>query len=157
MPREPIPTWYFVLVVVRLNNQFLLVQESRHGQFWYLPAGKVELGETLVEAAQRETLEEAGIPVIIEGVVRIEHTPQVINGARLRVIFIARPADNTPPKNIPDKESLQAGWYSLEEIERLPLRGDEVASIFKYVAGGGTIYPLELFAQQGTPYHVSAL
>jgi hypothetical protein len=38
MPRDPIPTWFFVLVVVRLDNRFLLVHEATHGQLWYLPA-----------------------------------------------------------------------------------------------------------------------
>jgi len=41
MPREPIQTWYFALVVVRLQHRFLLVHERKHGQKWYLPAGRV--------------------------------------------------------------------------------------------------------------------
>src|SRR5262249_19177094 len=61
MPREPIPTWFFALVVVRKGNQFLVVHERKHGQLWYLPAGRAELGETLLEAARRETLEETGL------------------------------------------------------------------------------------------------
>ena len=55
MSRLPIPTWFFVLVVVRRGEQFLLVHERKHGQLWYLPAGRVEPGETFVEAAVRET------------------------------------------------------------------------------------------------------
>jgi phosphatase NudJ len=58
MSRTPIPTWYFVLVVVRSEDRYLMVQERKHGQLWYLPAGRVEPGETFVKAALRETLEE---------------------------------------------------------------------------------------------------
>ncbi len=152
MPREPIPTWYFALVVVRLQDRFLLVHERKHGQKWYLPAGRVEPGETLVEAARRETLEESGIPVVIEGILRIEHTPFSEGMARLRVIFVARPEDDTPPKSIPDEESLGAGWFSLEELESLSLRGEEVREIFDYVAMGATIYPLELITFEGAPF-----
>lgn len=61
MARDPIPTWYFVLVVVRLGHRFLVVHERKHGQLWYLPAGRVEAGETFIQAAQRETLEETGV------------------------------------------------------------------------------------------------
>jgi phosphatase NudJ len=152
MPREPIPTWYFALVVVRLQHRFLLVHERKHGQKWYLPAGRVERGESLVEAALRETLEESGIPVVIEGILRIEHTPFSEGMARLRVIFVAHPEDDTPVKSIPDEESLGAGWFSLEELESLSLRGEEVREIFNYVANGASIYPLELITFEGAPF-----
>jgi 8-oxo-dGTP pyrophosphatase MutT (NUDIX family) len=61
--REPIPTWFFVLVVVRKENRFLLIQEAKADQPWYLPAGRVEFGEDFITAAKRETQEEAGINI----------------------------------------------------------------------------------------------
>src|SRR5262245_12738980 len=75
MAREPIPTWCFALVVVRKGDQFLLVHEKKKNQPWYLPAGRVEPGESFAEAAVRETLEEAGIPIRLTGVIRVEHSP----------------------------------------------------------------------------------
>src|SRR5215210_4098526 len=111
MGREAIPTWYFVLVVVRLGQRFLLVHERKHGQRWYLPGGRVEPGESLTMAARRETLEESGIPVKIEGILRIQHTPSV-EGTRVRVIFVARPQDETPTKNQPDSDTLGSAWMS---------------------------------------------
>src|SRR5579883_3011243 len=98
MPREPVPTYAFALVVVRLGHRFLLVHERKHGQRWYLPAGRVEPGEDLAAAAVRETLEESGVPVVLEGILRIEYAPAPPPGAtRLRVFFVARPRDDTPP------------------------------------------------------------
>ena len=47
MSRTPSATWFFALVVVRRGDRFLLVHERKHGQTWYLPAGRVEPGETL--------------------------------------------------------------------------------------------------------------
>ncbi|TGO02707.1 NUDIX hydrolase [Candidatus Thiomargarita nelsonii] len=151
MARTSIPTWYFVLVVVRSEDRYLMVQERKHGQLWYLPAGRVEPGETFVKAALRETLEETGIPVVLEGIVRVEHLPN-ISGARVRVIFTAKPQDNTPPKSTPDKESLKAAWVTLKEMESLPLRGIEVQEIFHYVANGAPIYPLNLISFEGAPF-----
>jgi ADP-ribose pyrophosphatase YjhB (NUDIX family) len=57
MAREPIPTWYFALVVVRRGHRFLAVREVKHGQLWYLPAGGAEPGESLAEGARREVLD----------------------------------------------------------------------------------------------------
>ena len=56
-------TWFFAMVLVQRDDRFVLVRERKHGQRWYYPAGRVEFGETLAEAALRETLEEAGIRV----------------------------------------------------------------------------------------------
>src|SRR5262249_43024505 len=116
MPREPIPTWFFALVVVRQGDEFLVVRERKHGQLWYLPAGRAEPGETLAEAARRETLEETGVPVVLEGLLRLEHTP-MDGAARVRALFLARPADDTPPKAAPDEHSLEAAWVTLAGLD----------------------------------------
>lgn len=150
--REPIPTWYFVLVVVHHANRFLLVQEHKHEQRWYLPAGRVAPDESLIEAAQRNTIQESCIPIIPEGILRIEHTLVQKNMVRVRVIFVARPEDNTPPKSKADQYTLGAKWFSLEEIDKLPIRGKDVRDIFRYMARGATVYPLDLLTVEGAPY-----
>ena len=66
MAREPIPTFCFSLVVVQLGRRYLVVREASRGNLWYLPAGRVEPGETFQEAAIREAYEEAGIEVKFE-------------------------------------------------------------------------------------------
>lgn len=152
MAREPMPTWFIVLVVVRLGQRFLLVHERKHGQSWYLPAGRVETGESLVRAARRETLEESGIPVEIESIIRFEHSAYPQGVVRMRVIFVARPLDDTPPKSQPDEESLEAAWVTLEEMAQLPLRDVEVRRICEYVTKGGATYPLELLTEEGAPF-----
>ena len=153
MPREPIPTWCFALVVVRKGDRFLLVQESKYGEPWYLPGGRVEAGESFAEAAVRETREEAGIPVRVTGVIRIEHSPSPA-GSRMRVLFLAEPTDDTPPKSEPDDESLRAAWVGLDELPSYKLRGAEVAELFKYIAAGGTAYAPELLSPEGSPFRV---
>lgn len=152
MAREAIPTWFFVLVVARREDRFLLVHERKHGQRWYVPAGRVEPRETLADAALRETLEEAGVPIVLEGVLRVEHTPQLDGSARVRVVLLARPADATPPKSAPDEESLGAAWCSIAELDRLPLRGTEVKELLSAVAAGAPVMPMSMLVAEGTPY-----
>jgi phosphatase NudJ len=118
---------------------------------WYLPAGRVEAGEKFIEAAKRETLEEAGISIEVNGIIRIEHSP-LPNDTRIRLIVSATPTDDTLPKQIPDEESLEAGWFTLEEIKRLPLRGFEVVDIFSYLEKGGFVAPLSMLTWEGEPF-----
>lgn len=149
MAREPIPTWYFAVVVVRdERGRFLLVHERKHGQLWYLPAGRVERGETLAAGAEREALEETGVPIVLEGVLRVEHSPTP-SGARVRVIYLARPADDRPPKSEPDDESLEARWVALDELGDYPLRGPEVERLFREVSQGAPVYPMSLIRYEG--------
>jgi phosphatase NudJ len=149
--REAIPTWFFAMVVVRKGDRFLVVHERKHGQGWYLPAGRVEPGESITDAAVRETLEETGIPVRLEGVIRVEHSPSP-SGARCRVFFTAAPADDRPPRTTPNEESLGAAWVTLDELTSYPLRGDEVLALFRHIAAGGPVYPLSVLTFEGAPW-----
>ena len=152
MSKKPNPTWFFVLVVVRRGNEFLLVQERKHGQSWYLPAGRVEPDEDLVSAARRETLEESGIDVELEGIVRIEHSPRPDGHSRVRVLFVASPLGAAEPKQAADEHSLRAAWFSLPEISSLPLRGAEVVDLLNFVANGAPSYPLSLITVEDAPF-----
>jgi 8-oxo-dGTP pyrophosphatase MutT (NUDIX family) len=151
MARNATPTWGFAVIIVKKGQRFLVVHERKHGQLWYHPAGRVEPGESFELAAVRETLEEAGIPVTLEGILRVEYSPQINGSARMRVIFLARPADDTPPKSVPDEESLEARWVTMEELSKLPLRSQSMVKIFDDVLDGACIYPLSLLQEEGNP------
>lgn len=70
-------------------------------------------------------------------ILRIEHTPMPDGVVRCRVFFLGHPRDDTPPKSVPDEDTLGAHWVALDELDRYPLRGQEVRDIFEYVAQGG--------------------
>lgn len=149
VPRDPIPTWFFALVLVRdKNGRYLLVHEAKHGQLWFLPAGRVEPGETFAEAAVRETLEEAGVPVTLTGLVRIEHAPQPTT-TRVRITYLAEAEQDVAPKSVPDEESLGAAWVAPGELSQYPLRSDIVRELIEYVENGGAIYPVDLITWEG--------
>jgi ADP-ribose pyrophosphatase YjhB (NUDIX family) len=149
--RDPIPTWYFAVVVVKHGDRFLLVQERKHGQLWYLPAGRAEFGETLPDAAVRETLEESGVHVRLLGVLGLEHSPYPKH-ARVRAVFLAEPSGSTEPKKEADAESLQARWVSVDELSDFSLRGPEVEQLIRYVASGGPCAPVDIIRGEGLPY-----
>jgi ADP-ribose pyrophosphatase YjhB (NUDIX family) len=152
LSKDPIPTWFFVLVVVRRGDRFLLVQERKHHQSWYLPAGRVEQNEDFVSAAKRETLEESGVEIDLQGIVRIEHSPRPDGRSRVRVIFAATARGDAEPKQFADEHSLGATWFSLDELRALPLRGQEVPELLAYVRDGAPLYPLELITAEDAPF-----
>ncbi|HEY4238564.1 MAG TPA: NUDIX hydrolase [Kofleriaceae bacterium] len=148
MAREPIQTWYFALVVVRLGHRFLMMQERKYGSAWSIPGGRVEPGEHLARAAVREVHEETGVPVRLDGILRVEHSPMAESTARMRVIYVGTPIDDTSPKTTADEESRGAAWMTLAEIRELTLRGTELLDLLEGVADGAPIYPLELFGTE---------
>lgn len=92
----------FALTIVRNSkNQFLSVLECGN-QGWWVPGGGVDPGETCHQAALRECVEEAGINIVLKGVLRIENN---FTGHYMRhkVIYYAEPVDEKqPPKSQPD-------------------------------------------------------
>ncbi len=146
MARAPLPTWYFALVVVRRGHRFLLTQERKYGSTWSIPGGRVEPGETLAAAAVREVFEETGVPVQLDGILRVEHMPA--EHVRMRVIYTGTPIDDTQPKTMADDESLGAAYLTIDEIRGLPLRGAELGALLESVLGGRQVFPLELLGTE---------
>jgi phosphatase NudJ len=139
MSRSAIPSSFFVFTVVEHGGRFLVIRERKGDQRWYAPAGRLEPGETIEEAAVRETMEEAGVHVVPTSVVRIDQQwfPSETTGLSSwwRFVLVARPASaDITPKSWADEHSLEARWATLAEIDALPLRHPEVISLFEQAA-----------------------
>lgn len=149
------PTFNFAVIVVRHpdTGKYLAVDESRN-RGWWLPAGFVDPGENFVQAAHRETLEEAGVAITLRGILRVEHTTKGSSHARMRVIFFAEPSDpDQPPKSEPDDESNGAAWVTLEELQAMHkkrvLRGGELLEWAEYLNKGGVVFPMGILTEEG--------
>jgi ADP-ribose pyrophosphatase YjhB (NUDIX family) len=92
--------------------------EPRKG-FWTLPAGYMELDETLEEGAAREALEEAEAVIAIEGILGVFSIARI---GQVHVIFRARFAQPGRAVFAPGPESLDVRLFAPEEIPR-----DEIA------------------------------
>lgn len=144
-------TYGFSLVIIQHpeTKKFVIVEEIA-SLGWYIPAGKVEVGESFQKAAIRECKEEAGIDVKLEGILQILHYPNQ-NYSRMSVIFYATPLDPEEPlKSEPDYESLRAVWITYDELlddiknKNKILRSSEALRWIEKVEKGQPIYPLDL-------------
>ena len=86
--------------------------EPRKG-FWTLPAGYMELGETLEEGAAREALEEAEAAIAIEGILGVFSIARI---GQVQIIFRAGFADPSAPTFSAGPESLDVRLFSPDEI-----------------------------------------
>ncbi|KZY59091.1 NUDIX hydrolase [Oleiphilus sp. HI0071] len=105
-----------VACVVEKNGKFLMVEELSHGQRVYnQPAGHVDEGESIFEAAVRETLEETAWRVELTGLVGLYVYTAPQNGVCYhRYCFSAQALEHT--SNALDADILAAHWLSYAEI-----------------------------------------
>lgn len=86
--------------------------EPRRG-FWTLPAGYMELGETVEEGAAREAMEEAGADIAIDGVLGIFSIARI---GQVQVIFRARFGGDGAPRFAAGPESLEVALFEWNQI-----------------------------------------
>ncbi|WP_374586997.1 NUDIX hydrolase [Ideonella dechloratans] len=94
------------------QDQVLLCRraiEPRHG-LWTLPAGFMELGETTAEGALRETVEESGAHVELEGLFTLLN---VVRVGQVHLFYRARMLDLHLD---PGPETLEARLFREDEI-----------------------------------------
>ena len=93
---------------------------------WELPGGRVDVGETAVDAAVRETAEEAGVRVLITGFAGLFSDPgHVVRSPdgevrqQFAVLFRARALGGIPHGDL--HETSEAAWVALTDLPGLPM------------------------------------
>ncbi len=98
-----VPVWGDQVLLCRRNI------EPRHG-YWTLPAGFMELNETAAEGALRETIEEAGASVEMQGLYT------VINVVRVGQVHLFYRARLLNTAFAPGPETIEAQLFSEVDI-----------------------------------------
>ena len=101
--------------IIEQEGKYLLIQEAREDirDKWNLPAGQLDPGETVSEAAKREIYEECGFSVELTGVCQIGSWKLVDNIA-IGIIFSTKIVGGEINFN-PD-EIMDAKWFTYDEI-----------------------------------------
>jgi ADP-ribose pyrophosphatase YjhB (NUDIX family) len=108
------------VVVVNDTGQILMIRRTDNGN-WAVPGGAVDLGESVAQAAVRETLEESGIECAVTGIVGIYSDPRHVilytsNGEvrqEFSIVLTARPLAGQPT---PSSESSEVRWSPPSEV-----------------------------------------
>lgn len=94
-------------IVLNDRNEILLIKGPRRG--WEMPGGQVEEGESLRDAAIRETREESGIEIEI---IKFCGVFQNVKSSICNTLFLAKPIGGEPTTS---KESLEVGFFPVEK------------------------------------------
>lgn len=112
--------------VVRNDQHRVLLVQRIDTRNWELPGGKVNVGESALDAVVREVNEEAGIVITVTGLAGIYTDPghvMVYSSGEIRqqfaLCFHATPLRGEPR---PDhEETINAAWVEPESLDALPI------------------------------------
>src|ERR1700678_974017 len=108
------------VVVVNDAGEVLMIRRTDNGN-WAVPGGAIDLGESVGQAAVRETREESGIECEITGIVGIYSDPRHVilytsNGEARQEFSIVLTASPLSGQPTPGRESSDVRWVPEAEL-----------------------------------------
>ena len=157
----PAPTLGVSGIVFNNQKQILLIQRNQPPAMglWSIPGGKLEAGESLLEACRREIKEETGLDTEVKNIVAV--VERRVEGFHYVIIdYLAQLVDEENNQPIARSDVSEARWVNLEHLGDYDLveglaeiilrtynayNGDHVAGLYDVDATGRDyIIPREL-------------
>ena len=119
-------------VLICRDAEVLLVRHEKAGRsYWLVPGGGVDAGETMVEAATRELLEETGYNVKVGRLLLVCEAIDPRPGGRhiVNAVYAGTVRGGTLAVGLGDKALRDARWHprdALTELEMYPPIGAEL-------------------------------
>jgi ADP-ribose pyrophosphatase YjhB (NUDIX family) len=108
------------------QGRILLTRRADNGQ-WCLPGGRMESGESVAEACEREVLEETGLTVRVKRLVGVySHPDQLViypDGHKAHIVALHFEAEFLSGELGLSNETTDFGYFTLPEMEGLEMLG----------------------------------
>ena len=125
-----------VCVAVYQGDQILLTKRMDFG-VWCLPGGLVEEGETVVQAAVRETAEETGLQVQLTRQVGIYSIPEAVGWVNLMILFAGEIVGGSLQAQ--EDEVVEMRFFRIDEIPQDLLWGHHRRILDAFAGYGGGV------------------
>lgn len=121
------------------RGKVLLTQRTDNGR-WCLPGGALEAGESAAEACEREVWEETGLKVRATRLTGVYSNPDQLvvypDGNKAFFVVISFEAEILEGELGLSNETTAFGYFSLEEMESMPMHGEHKARVEDALRGG---------------------
>lgn len=130
------------VIVIDDAGRLLMIRRTDNDN-WAVPGGAIDLGESMIDAAVRETIEETGIVCEITGIDGIYTDPRHVihytSNDEVRqefsIVLKGRPTGGEPT---PSSESSEVHWVEPDAVGDLQMHRSMRARIEHYLKGDGT-------------------
>src|SRR5450759_1765565 len=116
-------------------GRVLLIRRGRppYEGSWALPGGFVEYGETTEAACMRETREETGLQVEVEGICGVYSRPdRDPRGHTVSVVYRCRPLSGEP---VGGDDAAEARWFDPAELKSISFAFDHAEIVANHARG----------------------
>jgi ADP-ribose pyrophosphatase YjhB (NUDIX family) len=134
--------------IIEQDGNILMVEENKKGieGRWNFPSGKVDVGETVIEAAIREAKEETGFSIELVGVREVVYEANVSGiGWTIRFVFQGKIVDGEEPSEIA-ADVASKKWFSKDQLSTLSkegkLRNEYTVSLANIILSDAPLSPL---------------
>lgn len=120
-------------IVVKDGRVLLVGSKYKEGEFYLFPGGGIEFGETVKDAAVRETFEETGVKVKIKD---LFHVNEYIyaddwNKRSVSMFFMAEVVEITNPETDDGGKIKKINWIELKNLDNYDIKPKRVAEMLK--------------------------
>lgn len=126
-----------VAVVAIKNRKILLIHRFKDGRdFWVIPGGSVESGESLEEAGKREIEEETGLEAEIGEKLWEHENDYYGDGIRKEYYFLAKSISDGIPEmlgeellRMSEQNKFEPQWVALDKVKEINLVPEVIKEI----------------------------